>query len=171
MNNTETFHRSPEIEKPKKIVRVRCDRCGGSGFYHTHGVCWRCNGTKVDPNVREWAYPAHWTHEQCVRWNHARLERNRKAREARNAKQQTATVQIVEPALSESELRQQTFAENVARCPKLQDVRDAMRVHGVGSAPEFLWSVCDQAFYIRLTDKQIDAFNSSCNLYLINYGD
>lgn len=164
-----SFPRNSSLRNPKKIARVVCDRCGGSGFYHTYGECFRCGGSKVDPTIREWAFPAHWTEEECVRWNHDRLERNRKAREARHAERQIPEPVVTQP--TEAELRAQMFAENAERCPKLVSVRKAMREHGVGSAPEFLWSICDQAAYVRLTDNQIEAFNRASVLYLVNYGD
>lgn len=152
-----------------KIARVNCDRCGGRGLYHTYGTCFRCGGAKVDPTIRAWAFPADWTDEECAEWDTAREERNRKAREARIANGETP--EPITPQLTEAQLRQQTFNENAERCPKLREVVKAMKEHGIASAPNFLWSISDQAYYCRLSDKQIEAFNKNCNLYLLNYGD
>lgn len=29
-----------------------CTRCGGSGFYHTYGKCFRCEGSGTDPRKK-----------------------------------------------------------------------------------------------------------------------
>ena len=77
-----TFSRSDEITKPAKTATVVCCRCAGTGR-HCHGVCFRCNGTKVDPKGRDWTFPATWTDSQCQEWNEGRIARLNKAAEKR----------------------------------------------------------------------------------------
>lgn len=181
MNNTQYFTKLDTVSKPERCLWVNCERCGGSGFYYTHGICFKCKGQQKVQSP-EYAFPTSWSDEQCAAWDKAREERNRKAREraqakriaereARKAARNANKPEPVAPAISEAELRERTFAENVERCPKLREVRKAIVEHGAASAPEFVWSVCDQAFYHSLSDKQVEAFNKACNLYLLNYGD
>lgn len=74
--------------KPTKTAPTPCSRCYGTGNY-ARGVCYRCDGRRVDPTRKEWAFPPDWTDDQCRDWNDAREARNAAARhrasEARKA--------------------------------------------------------------------------------------
>lgn len=136
MNNT--FARSNSIEKPSKTGKCRCDRCGGSGQYHVHGVCYRCGGCGVDPTERQWVYPASWTDEQCQAHVDSLVARNQASRDRAAAKRQAKADAV--------------YQGNVARCPALARLDDSeFRSQFDG----FVLDIRSKSFKFALSDKQL----------------
>lgn len=136
MNNN--FLKSSKIEKPSKTGQCRCDRCGGSGVYHTYGTCYRCGGCGVDPTERSWVYPASWTDEQCQAHVDSLIARNAASRDRAAAKRQAKA--------------DTTRAANVAACPALARLDDVdFRVQ----FEVFIRDLWSKASRFSLTEKQL----------------
>lgn len=101
--STTTFPRF-NIDKPARVARIACDRCGGSGIFHTYGICYRCGGSKYDPTL-DWGFPIGWTDDQIREWHAKRDEAARRRRQAKEAREQAKADQM--------------FAANVERFPIL----------------------------------------------------
>jgi hypothetical protein len=71
-----------EIGKPVKNGPHPCTRCGGSGYFHTFGTCYRCHGCGIDPRYRTWVFPADWSDDQVQAWQ-AKLDARNTASRAR----------------------------------------------------------------------------------------
>ena len=89
------YARIADISKPKKCVSAPCHKCDGEGrlewYGHVDGgICFRCGGSKVDPQIREFGFPADWSDERCEQWlaDHERKveARRQKAEAKREAK-------------------------------------------------------------------------------------
>lgn len=88
MSNTYTstdgnvIHRSAQVDKPRKIVKTKCYRCGGQGGSTSWPgfTCFRCGGSGVDPRYFDWAVPASWTDDEIKIWDDKRVARNLKAK-------------------------------------------------------------------------------------------
>ena len=146
-----TFPRD-NISKPAKTTPADCIRCAGTGRF-SRGVCFRCNGIKVDPKATVWAFPATWTDEQCQAHVDARNARNERAREkTRLARLEAATAKKA--------------AEDAAKavaCPSRLHMAD-LAASGDSKAHQTLASImagnrlseAQKAFCLRLTQDILD---------------
>jgi hypothetical protein len=104
------YKRFAGLSAPKRCVSTACYRCGGTGYVHPWGTCFRCGGAQVDPSHKDFGYPQTWTDAEIEEWDRARRAKNEKARVAREERL------AVKKAAK--------FAENLAKCPELADIKD-----------------------------------------------
>ena len=120
-------------QKPRKTTPIPCTRCGGGGYVNSvveGGICFRCRGSKTDPKVYDWTFPADWTAEDVTAFL---AEQDRKAAD-RRAKKDAARLAAEEA----------TWDRNVSNCPALAALAAA------DVAPE----LCRKARRYQMTAKQ-----------------
>lgn len=159
-----TFHRFSNLTKPAKKAPCHCTRCGGGGYVHSvveGGVCFRCRGNRQDPTLRDWAFPADWTDEQCSQFLDAKHDAARARRDAKVAAEKASIVA--------------TWNANLEACPALAEF--AQFVNFVpGDEPKATWpdvprfstawesqfaaDIVAKARRYRLSDKQVSLVSS-----------
>lgn len=159
---TMTAHKRANIAKPQRLVNIPCTRCDGVGgnIRWPNFTCFRCGGFKVDPTIRDWAFPHGWDDNQCDQFlakKEAQAQARRDKAEAKRRAEWEAKAPEREAERLRVEMEQASNrAYNLANCPNL--VKFAAVAH-IRNLPGFLHDIADQAEHFRLTDRQIEAFN------------
>lgn len=102
------YKRFAGLTAPKRCVSTACYRCGGTGYVHPWGTCFRCGGAQVDPSHKDFGYPQTWTDAEIEEWDRNRRMKNEKARIVRELRREAKYAA--------------KFAENVAKCPELAEI-------------------------------------------------
>lgn len=159
------YQRRTTIARPAREVLTNCTRCDGVGGNHQWPgfTCYRCQGLRVDPTVRDWAFPSEWTDEQCEAFLAKKAAQADARRERAEAKRLAAweadaprraaeAAAAAEREAQEALERAAIFAANVDALPILATIdehpnRD--RVFG-----DFVLDILRQAQYAPLTERQ-----------------
>lgn len=159
-----TFHRFANLTKPAKKAPCHCVRCGGGGYVHSHvegGVCFRCRGHRQDPTIRDWAFPADWTDEQCSQFLDDKHAAAKARREVKAAAERASIVAA--------------WNANLEACPALAEFAQFVEF-APGDAPRATWpdvprfatawesqfaaDIVHKARRYRLSDKQVSLVSS-----------
>ena len=133
------------MNKPTKTAKTICHRCFGAGIFHTHGVCFRCNGSGFDPKDKAWEFPADYTFEMKMAFFAKLEERNAKARARRDAKKSvTEVVEVVEVV--------EVIAEET-RTPA-----PAGRVTVVGKIVNILWTESSWGGSLKMIVESVEGY-------------